>query len=629
MIWAFELLSSIFFGYEVLTFFVQCRFNFLHRLFAGIPIGFFSFAWIVFVISSKFQITTKLSVFPIALLTVAGAYMHHCNNKISGKKLYLIQIHALQLFVYIVFGIFYVYLIDKSMLSNDYRVRGAAYGDLPFHINIVTSFAYGTNNIRNGLYDINSSFYANEKLAYPIITNFFTGALMGTGKSTLRIALFLPSALIFLSLLIGIYSLSFYLTRSYLSAALSVFLFTNLGGLGWIRLFNPKHGYGDWAHNWGNKRFEYWFHPLFHVLIPQRASLYSMPLCYWSILILLIGIKDFDWKMFFAAGIFVGFTPLVQLHSYVALAQYAIVLCIITFPYRNKKIYFKAIKAWVIFGVVANVMAFPQLLLFLGRLNNNKEFCRFKSISKIRKVSFFKLWWNALGVFAVIALSLDLVLLNRKQIIAYIPSLFVFTTSNLIIYQPWELDNLKLFYAAWIPVALPIVSQYLVALTKQKYMLMISFLLIFASSLSSIIYSIDCLTSNPQLFDKWKEDLGYWIAENTPKKAVFLTSSDHNIPITTFGGRQTLLGYGGWLSSHGIKNYHERRNEVNKIMSNPNQTELIKKYNITYLVWESSKKTKLKEYDHRIWQCIYSNNRYAVMKKRKNELNLNFYPNKN
>ena len=86
--------------------------------------------------------------------------------------------------------------------------KGAAYGDLPFHLNIIQSFSNGCNNARHGLYDIESSFYSGVKLAYPMMTNFLTGALIATGQATLRASLFFPSTLIALSLEIGIFILS-------------------------------------------------------------------------------------------------------------------------------------------------------------------------------------------------------------------------------------------------------------------------------------------------------------------------------------------------------------------------------------------------------------------------------------
>jgi hypothetical protein len=90
-----------------------------------------------------------------------------------------------------------------------------------------------------------------------MMTNFITAALMATGKATLRAALFFPSALISVSLVIAMYILSFEFSRCHMTAALSIALFVNLGGLGWIRLVWPDHGYGDWVHNWGKDQYEY------------------------------------------------------------------------------------------------------------------------------------------------------------------------------------------------------------------------------------------------------------------------------------------------------------------------------------------------------------------------------------
>ncbi|KAH0788048.1 hypothetical protein GPJ56_008030 [Histomonas meleagridis] len=509
------------------------------------------------------------------------------------------------------------------MLYKGNEVRGAAYGDLPFHLNIISSFAVGCNNKRNGLYNITSSFYGHERLVYPMIPNFFTAVLMSTGSGSLRISLFLPSALIILSLLFGMYSLSLKFTGNHFASALSIVIFANLGGLGWTRLFNPEHGYGDWIHNWGRNRYEYWFHPIFHILVPQRASLWSMPLCYWGILFLIHSVERFDWRFFLLSALYTGFTPLVQVHSYVSLAQYAIFLCILTFPWTHKSKMPKVIALWALYAIVANVMAFPQLIPYVKRASGG-EFLKLAPLWITRRVGALQMWWNGLGVFFAIAVFFGFAVLDKTQIIQYLPSLMIFITTNIIQYQPWELDNTKVFYAGWIPIALPVVSLYLATLLRIRKTKIIGVILLLSSIASAAIHSFDCLSSDPHIFESADINLGLWIAENTPVDAMFYTTNWHTNTVATIGGRQLFLGYLGWVSSHGI-NYYERERVFHMLKTNPNDVDAFKKYDISYVVSEKNEFSVIENnFDGNLWSKVYQDPKYLVLRLRETPIELEF-----
>jgi hypothetical protein len=182
--------------------------------------------------------------------------------------------------------------------------------------------------------------------------------------------------------MVGLFGLSFNFTGSSVSSLISLILFVNLGGLGWVRLVDPQHGYGDWVHNRGRGQFEYWFHPLMHVLVPQRASHWSMPLCYWTLILLISAVENREWRLFILAGILTGFTPLVQIHSFVALAQWSISFCLLKFPFA-----FIKTKSW------------SQIAKYVGRWDTFWIGCKSDGSSTI--LSIFESTWNS--AFAVSA----------------------------------------------------------------------------------------------------------------------------------------------------------------------------------------------------------------------------------
>jgi hypothetical protein len=417
--------------------------------------------------------------------------------------------------------------------------------------------------------------------------------------------------------MVSLFSLALEFTGSQFSAMLSVLFFVNLGGLGWLRLLDPEHGYGDWVHNWGNGRYEYWLHPLMHILVPQRASLWSMPLCYWTILLLIHAVEHRDWRLFLLAGILTGLTPLVQVHSFVALAQWSLTFFLVKFPFKKPNV--RYISLWAVFGITANALALPQFAPFRHRLSASRsQFLQFNPIWRTperggRSFPALALWWNGLGVFWALSL-LGIVALTRRQLAAYVPSLVVYAVTNVVRYQPWELDNTKLFYAAWIPVALPVVSQYLVAVARARVvMLVVAVVLGFAASLSSFIHTVVCLSWRSPIFESHDFAFGHWVAENTATKAVFLTSDWHAHPAATVAGRQLFMGYGGWVESHGL-DYWGRSNDYTRMQNGTGNIATFKRYGIEYTISRLGEFGEFERTEGTSWRQIYQDSDYRVWK---------------
>jgi hypothetical protein len=425
--------------------------------------------------------------------------------------------------------------------------------------------------------------------------------------------------------MVGMYSLSFEFTKSHIASTVSLLLFINLGGLGWIRLLDPRHGYGDWVHNWGRNRSEYWFHPLMHVLVPQRASLWSMPLCYWALLALVRAVESGDWRVFALAGIFVGFMPLVQIHSFVAVAQWSICFCLLKFPFpslfrKEFDVVIGYIVKWGVFGIVANAMALPQFVPYANRLQTApSQFLQRKPIWDIPeranlRFAPLRLWWNGLGTFWAMAM-LGVFILTRRQLGIYVPSLIVYVITNFIRYQPWELDNTKLFYAAWIPVALPVVANFLRVLGRRPNpMLLVALALLGVSCASSFVHTLDCFRSHSAICSRNEARWGVWVAENLPVKAVVLASQWHAHPAATIAGRQLFMGYGGWVHSHGL-DYWGRTQEHSALMAAPMEMAPFNKANIEYVVSRFREMPKFEAMGSGPWKKIYEDAIWKVWKK--------------
>lgn len=626
--WCFEIFASIWLGYEIVRTFATVSFDALQRIFCGAVIGFISNCWIVFFLSYFFGLTPFCGFLSIAIMSIAAYLLHKYNEKNNANTSFIFYLTSFQLLTYVIFGVIYFTFMYSSQLYNYSKSKGAGYSDMPFHLNIINSFSVGCNNRRESMFKIMTAFYSNTQLAYPFIPNFHAALLMSTGMTSVRYALLIPSIFIVFSLVMGLYSLIYYFTKSHLACFIGLIIFTNLGGLGWVHVFDPKHRNDprrDWIHDWGNHQEEYWFHPIMHILIPQRSAMWSLPLCVWSILCLSIGLENHDYKMFILAGIMTGFMPQVQVHSFVAVAQYAIGLCLITFPYKNRNKWKLYITLWAFYGIVANSIGFFQLIPYFKRtMNNKRSFINFNPIwnmNQKRNIRFAPiiLWWRGLGVFAAISLVVGWPVLNKWQIILYLPSIFVFLITNVIRYQPWELDNTKLFYAAWVPVALCVVSKYIEHfITNPKTYIgkffgtLLAGIFIFASSYSAYMSTVQSMFYPTTIYGRDDYLFGLWIAENTPQKAVFLFDGATYNPIVSIAGRQVFMGFNGWVYSHGLDT---RRDRVQRTMyQNPDNVDLFMQNNISYVAtcttcqYNDFKINKALN----IWKVAFKNNKFTV-----------------
>jgi hypothetical protein len=209
---------------------------------------------------------------------------------------------------------------------------------------------------------------------------------------------------------------------------------------------------------------------------------------------------------------------------------------------------------------------------------------------------------------------LGIAALTRRQLAAYVPSLVVYAVTNVVRYQPWELDNTKLFYAAWIPLALPVVAQYLAVVGRARVpMLIVALVLGVVACFSSFIHTVHCLASPSRIFERRDFAFGHWVAENTATKAVFLTSSWHAHPAATVAGRQLFMGYGGWVGSHGL-DYWGRSNEHTKLQNDPAQTAAFRRYGIEYAISRFGEFGKFESAEWTAWKQIYQDSEYHVWK---------------
>jgi hypothetical protein len=307
----------------------------------------------------------------------------------------------------------------------------------------------------------------------------------------------------------------------------------------------------------------------------------------------------------------------VQAHSLITVLEFTFAFAILNFPYKSPARWLSEIKNYFILGLPALGLGLPQLIPFLARASK-ESFYTLVPIWADDRRTFFSLWWKGLGVFWALSLFHCWLTLDRRQIMMYLPGLFVFGVSNLVHYQPWNLDNTKVFYNGWIPLAVAAVAHFLVSLKRTGFGRGLMFLLIVSANLSASIGLFKAVVSGGPLWDR--EDvyrLADWAIANTPPKSVWATDSHHTHPIATLAGRQILVGYRGWMGSHHL-NEEPRVRAMEKLGESSERTELIDRFHVDYICFCPAGPDELAFRFHRgsiKWSQVFVTENYEVWKR--------------
>ena len=233
-------------------------------------------------------------------------------------------------------------------------------------------------------------------------------------------------------------------------------------------------------------------------------------------------------------------------------------------------------------------------------------------------------------------------LLNAFKI--HVGAVLLFLIGNFVNFQPWDRDNIKIFYISLFILTggvgrlLVVPFDHLLNLSNRHGVdpdaeeddrhegrrshasrrvgttpsgtlerkveqhvawnvvwLLLSFvsvgLVVFCST-SGVLSVIREYRMNNELYGPPEKELAEYMIANVPPKSVVLTKDDHRQAAGMLAGRPSLAGYSGWLWSHGY-NFHERNVDRNHILHNllkdDDETtyQLLRKWGVRYVVGEN------------------------------------------
>jgi hypothetical protein len=525
--------------------------------------------------------------------------------------------------------------ISTGLLNN--------FGDLPFHISVITSFALGNN------FPPQDPTFAGVQFTYPFLTDFISAIFVVCGAN-LRESMFIENVMVAVAFVGLVHRWAWVMLRDRLAAILTPLLVLLNGGLGWVLLWEPykKNGISgllqslppsftvipETTWRWGNA--------ISALLVPQRGILLGLPLAvmvftqWWlatdegadrtkreaenerkgegekgsssaakkreslrenknkktrkkkarsgnlpvsRALSPLLDVRP--WHRMAAAGIIAGLLPLVHAHSFVVVMMVGACIGLLQRRWRD----------WATFLVVASVVALPQMWWSTHHSAvDATKFFEWQFGWDRGKENALWFWFKNTGLFIPLIVAAILwrgrdYLVSKRLLLFYLPFTLCFIIPNVLKMAPWIWDNIKVLFYWWLASA-PLVALLLARLWRkgmpQKILAVVLFICVtFAGVLD--VAGIALRSKQYEVFDSNGVRFAEVVKQRTEPQAVIVHAPVHNHPVF-LTGRRSLMGYPGHIWTHGLE-FAERESEIRRIYSGaPDAEALLTKYNIQYAV---------------------------------------------
>jgi hypothetical protein len=519
------------------------------------------------------------------------------------------------------------------------------YGDLPFHLSIITSFADGAN------FPPEDPTFAGARFTYPFVADFVAACFVRAGAS-LRQAMLLENFLLAISFVGLLHRFTLKLTRDWIAGLIAPALVLFSGGLGWWHLWSHARVSGqgffgilmklqqqytitpDTGYRWGNS--------LTTLLIPQRGILLGFPLAvivftiWWQTLneekaegggqkaesrrqkaeggtrkakggrkeaagkkqkvespplpsAFRLLPSGFPMQRMIVAGAIAGLLPLVHAHSFVVVMVVGAGVALLTG--------LKEWRAWVAFFVVASLIAAPQMWWAThGSSVRAGDFFGWNFGWDKGEENFFVFWFKNTGLLIPLILAAlfwrerrqsdELKnLVSHRLLLFYLPFTLCFIIPNLIKLAPWVWDNIKVIFY-WFIASVPLVALFLARLMRGRWPLRaVSIVLLLTLTFSGAldVWSVMSKAAEFRIFDAGGVRFAEVVKAQTAPRSTILHEPTFDTPIF-LTGRRSVMGYPGHIGSHGI-NYDERLREIRRIYAGGADAQrLLAKYGVEYVV---------------------------------------------
>jgi hypothetical protein len=308
------------------------------------------------------------------------------------------------------------------------------------------------------------------------------------------------------------------------------------------------------------------------------------------------------------AGIVAGLLPLVHAHSFVVVMVVGACIALLQRRWR----------VWIVFGVVASVIALPQMwwsthnsavnsstffAYEFGWDSGKETFFNFKlgsqflqtiprlrtTIERLPDVIWF--WLKNAGLFIPLTVAALLWrdkkqrLVPRRLLLFLLPFSLCFIIPNFLRMAPWIWDNIKVLFYWWLASA-PLVALLIARLWKEANWKRPLAIVLFACVTASGALDVAAILLTPvklQVFDSAGIGFAEMIKQKTEPRALIIHAPVHNHPVF-LTGRRSLMGYPGHIWTHGL-DFVQRESEIRRVYAGTADAgDILRKYGVAYAV---------------------------------------------
>jgi hypothetical protein len=599
------------------------------RLCAGAALGLSALGLVSFVVASFVGLSgmavlfsTAICCSPLALLTDA-ATLERLKRDLEGisnftRQLVRPDLTAIGYFVfYAVAAIVLWRVFDRAVIEDNSGLSTGLlnnFGDLPFHLSVITSFAFGNN------FPPEDPTYAGVRFTYPFVSDFISAVFVRCGADLVQ-SMFIPNFILGMSFVGLVHRWALVMLRDKLAAIITPLIVILNGGFGWTLLFekagtNAGGLFGvlmdlppsftiipETTWRWGNA--------VSTLLVPQRGFLMGLPLAtiaftqWWlatsekpetekpgtyatgkktrqkSVATPQPSRISLNTRRMIAAGVAAGLLPLVHAHSFVVVMAMAGCLALIRIRWRE----------WFAFFAVSSVIAIPQLLWStIHSAVDAGSFFAWEVGWDHGQENPIWFWFKNTGIFiplifAAILSKRDGYVVPKRLLLFYLPFTLCFIIPNVLKMAPWIWDNIKVLYYWWLASA-PIVAVLLARLWREgRIRRIIAVLLLVCVTLAGAldVAGIALRSVKYEVFDTAGIRFAEFVKQQTTPRALIMHAPVHNTPVF-LTGRRSLMGYPGHIWTHGLQ-FVQRESEIKRIyLGSPDAEQLIGNYGIEYAV---------------------------------------------
>jgi len=603
------------------------------RLCAGAALGLAAFGLVSFVVASFIGLSgiailfsTLICCSPLALLT-DPATVKRFQQDLAGvstgtRQLFRFELRAVGYFLfYAAVTVIFWRVFSRAVIEDNTGLSTGLlnnFGDLPFHLSVITSFAFGNN------FPPEDPTYAGVRFTYPFISDFVSAVFVRCGAD-LRESMFIENFILGLAFVGLVHRWALVMLHDRLAAIITPLIVLLNGGMGWTLLFekagtNAGGLFGalmdlppsftvipETTWRWGNA--------VSTLLVPQRGFLMGLPLAVIVFTQWWIATdktrpqqapqttnktraakkqkakQDNDpqepsrfplnTRRMIAAGVAAGLLPIVHAHSFVVVMAMAGCLALLQIRWRE----------WFAFFAVAFAIAIPQLLWStMHSAVDASSFFAWEIGWDHGQENPVYFWFKNTGVFIPLLLAAVLIrngsyIVPRRLLLFYLPFTLCFVVPNFVKMAPWIWDNIKVLYYWWLASA-PIVALLLAKLWQQgRIRRIIAAVLFVCVTLAGTldVAGIALRSIKYQVFDGDGLRFAELIKAQTAPRSLIIHAPVHNTPVF-LTGRRSLMGYPGHIWTHGLQ-FVQREAEIRRIyLGSSDAEQLIRTYGIEYLV---------------------------------------------